>query len=119
MGKHTIRFKRSEQRGILTLLNTKGKKRGKPGQPKFPHDLKVAIIVKIKKYKKDFKLTPYKAWIKLSQEKALEELLELHYSKRSGGYKWWIANLDNKMDTDSTTPRQNFYKNHIKKWISK
>ena len=104
MGKR-IRYKYKDRKGITSLFNSKGYLRGKKGQPKINQDILIGLIAKIKM---DKKTTPYKAWIKATEDKNFPWILEQHYKNKKGNAAWWITRFQNEPDT-----KKNFWRNHL------
>ena len=77
----------------------------KKGQPKINQDILVGLITKIKMNKK---ITPYKAWIKATEEENFTWILEQHYKNKKGNADWWITRFKNEPDTKRT-----FWRNHL------
>tara|TARA_R100000458_G_C8266499_1_gene241503 strand:+ start:39 stop:392 length:354 start_codon:yes stop_codon:yes gene_type:complete len=117
MGKR-IRLNSKDRSGILSLFNKKGYRKGKRGQPKIKSDVKDLLIVKVKQYQKRYNLSPYAAWVKITKLKNFPELLKLQYKNKKGraNADWWIARF--KLPEKETGIRANYYRNHIRKWIS-
>ena len=110
MGKR-IRYKYKDRKGITSLFNSKGYPRGKRGQPKINQDILVGLITKIKMNKK---LSPYKAWIKATEEENFTWILEQHYKNKKGSAAWWITRFKNEPDT-----KKNFWRNHLQAHFNK
>jgi len=83
---------------------------GKRGQPKTSLFIRYNIAYKVIQYEKRWKITPYKAWLQLTEKNGFEDLMREHFKNKSGSADWWIKNMK------SSNVKKNFYKNHIKKF---
>ena len=83
---------------------------GAKGQPKTKLFIRYSIAYKVIQYEKRWKITPYKAWLKLTEKNVFEDLMREHFKNKSGSADWWIKNMK------LPNVKKNFYKNHIKKF---
>ena len=82
---------------------------GTKGRPKNPTGWEFAIWAKIKQITKSRKITPYKAWIQLTEHKDFPVLMKPHFHnlKKYKGSTAWREKIK---DPDW---KKNFYKNNI------
>ncbi len=83
------------------------------GQPKTTHFVKTSIVFKVKQYQKRYNESGRKAWLRLTRNRAFPELMAQHIKNKKTRAEWWVTRMNNSIDV-----KINFYKNHIKKWIS-
>ena len=83
------------------------------GQPKTSHLVKTSIVFKVKQYQKRYNESGRKAWLRLTRHRAFPELMAQHFKNKKTRAEWWVTRMNNSIDV-----KINFYKNHIKKWIS-
>ena len=93
----------------------RGKGFSAPGQPKVDWFVKATILIKIKQYSKNYKISERKAWFKLCSLSS--------YNRKTGFIKLMRYHFKNKSEQqlkrffDDEYARDNFYKNHVKKWL--
>ena len=93
----------------------RGKGFSSPGQPKVDWFVKATILIKIKQYAKNYKISERKAWFKLcnlssyTRKTGFIKLVQYHFRNKS--------NLQLRNFLESVHARDNFYKNHVKKWL--
>jgi hypothetical protein len=93
----------------------RGKGYSSPGQPKVDWFVKATILIKIEQYSKNYKISKRKAWFKLCSLSS--------YNRRTGFIKLMRYHFRNKSEEkikrffDDEYARDNFYKNHVKKWL--
>ena len=80
------------------------------GQPKTSLFVRKSIAYKVIQYEKRYNISPYKAWLKLTEHRAFNDLMRDHFKNKSGSAEWWTNNMK------SPNVKKNFYKNHIKKF---
>ena len=66
---------------------------GAKGQPKTKLFIRYSIAYKVIQYEKRWKITPYKAWLKLTEKNGFEDLMREHFKNKSGSADWWIKNM--------------------------
>ena len=112
-----------EKKGLRYLLHTlpggkkflRGKGYSSPGQPKVDRFVKATILIKIKQYAKNYKISERKAWFKLcnlssyTRRTGFIKLMQYHFRNKS--------NLQLRNFLENVHARDNFYKNHVKKWL--
>jgi len=109
-GIKTLIYRQPELKKIL-----RGKGFSKPGQPKVDWFVKATILIKIKQYAKNYKISERKAWFKLcnlssyTRRTGFIKLIQYHFRNKS--------NLQLRNFLESVHARDNFYKNHVKKWL--
>ena len=109
-GIKTLIYRQPELKKIL-----RGKGFSKPGQPKVDWFVKATILIKIKQYAKNYKISERKAWFKLcnlssyTRKTGFIKLIQYHFRNKS--------NLQLRNFLESVHARDNFYKNHVKKWL--
>ena len=109
-GIKTLIYRQPELKKIL-----RGKGFSKPGQPKVDWFVKATILIKIKQYSKNYKISERKAWFKLcnlssyTRRTGFIKLIQYHFRNKS--------NLQLRNFLESVHARDNFYKNHVKKWL--
>ena len=109
-GIKTLIYRQPELKKIL-----RGKGFSKPGQPKVDWFVKATILIKIKQYAKNYKISERKAWFKLcnlssyTRRTGFIKLVQYHFRNKS--------NLQLRNFLESVHARDNFYKNHVKKWL--
>ena len=109
-GIKTLIYRQPELKKIL-----RGKGFSKPGQPKVDWFVKATILIKIEQYSKNYKISERKAWFKLCNLSS--------YHRRTGFIKLMQYHFRNKSEQqlerffDDVHARDNFYKNHVKKWL--
>ena len=109
-GIKTLIYRQPELKKIL-----RGKGFSKPGQPKVDWFVKATILIKIKQYAKNYKISERKAWFKLcnlssyTRRTGFIKLMQYHFRNKS--------NLQLRNFLESVHARDNFYKNHVKKWL--
>ena len=81
------------------------------GQPKTSLFVRYNIAYKVIQYEKRYNLTPYKAWLKLTEHRAFDDLMRDHFKNKSGSAEWWTNNI-----MKSPNVKKNFFKNHINKF---
>ena len=113
----------SKYEGIQTLIYRqptlkkflRGKGYSSPGHPKVDWFVKATILIKIKQYAKNYKISERKAWFKLcnlssyTRRTGFIKLIQYHFRNKS--------NLQLRNFLESVHARDNFYKNHVKKWL--
>ena len=93
----------------------RGKGYSSPGQPKVDWFVKATILIKIEQYSKNYKISERKAWFKLcnlssyTRRTGFIKLIQYHFRNKS--------NLQLRNFLESVHARDNFYKNHVKKWL--
>ena len=109
-GIKTLIYRQPELKKIL-----RGKGFSKPGQPKVDWFVKATILIKIKQYAKNYNISERKAWFKLcnlssyTRRTGFIKLIQYHFRNKS--------NLQLRNFLESVHARDNFYKNHVKKWL--
>ena len=109
-GIKTLIYRQPELKKIL-----RGKGFSKPGQPKVDRFVKATILIKIEQYSKNYKISKRKAWFKLcnlssyTRKTGFIKLVQYHFRNKS--------NLQLRNFLESVHARDNFYKNHVKKWL--
>ena len=91
----------------------------KPGQPRVSHFVSRSIAFKVVQYVSRYKLTPYKAWQKLSNrdkktrkyKKGFQGLIKEHFKNKTH-QEYWVKNFEYE------NVKKKFYTNHIKKFIN-
>ena len=117
MGKQ-IRYKYKDRKGISSLFNAHGYIRKKQGQPKLKSEIKVGLTTAITYYSTTLKLTPYKAWLHITTLKGFPNVMKAHFKNRKGNAEWWVNRITKSVEYQ-TGIRQNFWKNHLRKYFRK
>jgi len=113
-----IRLKSKDRQGILSLFNSHGYLRSKRGQPKLNSDITIGIIAKINRtLKNNKKISPFKAWIKITKLKGFPYILDLWF-KNKQHKKFWYQRFLEEPESESGI-RQNFWRNHLRKYFAK
>ena len=89
----------------------------KVGQPKISFFVKFCIAYKVMQYQKRYNLTPFKAWMKLTEHKAFKDLMQEHFKNRADHLLENILGGPAGTYPEIKDARVNFYKNHIRKII--
>ena len=82
---------------------------GAKGQPKTKLFIRYSIAYKVIQYEKRWKITPYKAWLQLTEHRNFAYLMKPHFQrfkKYKGNTKWREVIKDPDW-------KKNFYKNNI------